>query len=141
MNPELKKNLSSSHYWFRALYVLFFVFASEIAATVLLFVAIGQIVLSLITGQPNARLTAFGETLAKYLYAVFNFVCCKSEEKPFPFADWPEADEPADQPLVKAANVETPMAEPSREAASLADPSVDNSSFEGNSENNKKDNE
>ena len=90
MNPDLKKNLTSSHYWFRALYVLFFVFASEVAATILLFVAIGQIVFTLLTGKPNQRLTAFGSSLAEYLFSVFNFVCCKTEEKPFPFADWPQ---------------------------------------------------
>ncbi|WP_054113363.1 DUF4389 domain-containing protein [Marinagarivorans algicola] len=92
MNPELKNNLSNSHYWFRALYAFIFVFTSEVAAMLLLFVAIGQIVFTLISGEPNRRLTAFGSSLAAYLFAIFNFVCCKTESKPFPFADWPEAD-------------------------------------------------
>lgn len=93
MNPELKKNLSSSHYWFRALYVLIFVFTSEIAAMLMLFIALGQVVFSVITGEPNKRLTDFGSTLAAYLFAIFNFVCCKTEDKPFPFADWPEIEQ------------------------------------------------
>jgi hypothetical protein len=92
MDPRLKKNLSSSEYWLRALYTFFFILCAEIAGTLILVVAIGQILFTLITGQPNPRLINFGDSLAQYLFAIFKFVTCKSEEKPFPFADWPVSE-------------------------------------------------
>lgn len=92
MNPELKKNLSSAECWFRALYVILFLLLAKVAGFVVLVLALVQIVFSLLSGAPNAQLVRFGDGLSKYLFAVFNFVLCKSEDKPFPFADWPEAD-------------------------------------------------
>ena len=91
MNHQLKKNLTSAEYWLRALYVLLFVVCTEVAATVVLLVAIGQVFFTLLTGQANKRLTCFGDSLAQYIYSAYLFICCKTEEKPFPFADWPEA--------------------------------------------------
>jgi hypothetical protein len=92
MNPELKRNLSNGHYWVRALYVLLFVLLAHIALYVLLAVAFLQVLFSVITGQHNARLTGFGASLALYLKNAYDFVVGQSDEKPFPFADWPEVE-------------------------------------------------
>ncbi|BCD99078.1 DUF4389 domain-containing protein [Marinagarivorans cellulosilyticus] len=100
MDPQLKKNLSSAEYWFRALYVVFFLVCAEIAGTLILLIALAQIIFTLITGHANARLVRFGASLAKYLFAIFNFATCKSEVKPFPFSDWPEVD--AETPVEQA---------------------------------------
>lgn len=91
MNPELKKNLSSADHWLRALYVILFLIFAKIAGFLITVVAIAQIIYSLVTGELNRRLLCFGDTLAQYLLAVFNFMVGKAEDKPFPFADWPES--------------------------------------------------
>ncbi|HEY7773253.1 MAG TPA: DUF4389 domain-containing protein [Marinagarivorans sp.] len=92
MNPELKKNLSNADYWFRALYVILFLLLAKLAGFFVLVIALVQILFTLLAGAPNSSLVRWGDSLAKFLFALFNFVMCKSQEKPFPFADWPTAD-------------------------------------------------
>ena len=92
MDSQLKKNLSSAEYWFRAVYSVLFLLCAKIAGTLILLIALAQIIFTLVTARPNARLVSFGGSLAKYIFTIFNFVTCKSEDKPFPFADWPEAE-------------------------------------------------
>ena len=96
MNPELKKNLSSGDHWFRALYVILFLLFAKVAGFLVALVAVIQIIFSLVTGEFNRQLLRFGDSLAQYLSAVFVFVVGKTEEKPFPFADWPVSDIPAE---------------------------------------------
>lgn len=96
MNPELKKNLSSGDHWFRALYVILFLLFAKVAGFLVALVAVIQIIFSLVTGEYNRQLLRFGDSLAQYLSAVFVFVVGKTEEKPFPFADWPVSDIPVE---------------------------------------------
>lgn len=96
MNPELKKNLSSGDHWIRALYVILFLLFAKVAGFLIALVAVIQVIFSLVTGEFNRQLLRFGDSLAQYLSAVFVFVVGKAEEKPFPFADWPTSDIPAE---------------------------------------------
>lgn len=96
MNPELKKNLSSGDHWFRAIHVILFLLFAKVAGFLVALVAVIQIIFSLVTGEFNRQLLRFGDSLAQYLSAVFVFVVGKTEEKPFPFADWPVSDIPAE---------------------------------------------
>lgn len=129
MNPELKKNLTSSHYWFRALYVFIFVCISGFAAALLLALCVIQVVFSLLTGGPNQRLVAFSGSLASYLFAICRFACFTSEQKPFPFSDWPE-QEPAEasssqtepSPATTPANTAEPQAAEPQEQSIQSDP-------------------
>ncbi len=91
MNPQLKKNLSSSHGWTRALYVILFLWLAGFACMLAAFIAFAQIVISLITGQPNSRLVQFGASLSQFLYGIGLFATHNTESKPFPFSDWPQA--------------------------------------------------
>lgn len=75
--------------WVRALLMLVMVATFQIAATVLLCVAVLQLVLSAAEGQPNARLAGIGRSLGRYLAQVARFACFTSEQAPFPFSDWP----------------------------------------------------
>ena len=77
--------------WLRGLFMLLFAVISRVAELVLLTVAVLQFLWSLATGQSNARLRAFGESLSRYLYQVFRFLTFDTEDKPFPFSDWPGA--------------------------------------------------
>ena len=43
----------------------------------------------LIRGETNAQLTGFGQSLATYTYQIVLYLTFSSEERPFPFADWP----------------------------------------------------
>ena len=54
----------------------------------------------------------------KFIYQNLQFLTYNSEQKPFPFADWPEADKVVELDATPAAKTETPKKpEPAAELA------------------------
>ena len=78
--------------WARGGYGILFLIAMEIARVVLAFSAVLQFVLTMINGKPNAFLVNFGRSLSIWLAATAAFLTFATENKPFPFAPWPDAD-------------------------------------------------
>jgi hypothetical protein len=56
---------------------------------VLFVVVVLQFTFVLLGSAPNARLLAFGRSLGSYVQQVVNYQTFNTEEKPFPFSDWP----------------------------------------------------
>lgn len=84
----------ASHYkdretWIRGLFMLLFAAIYHVAAILIGTVAVLQFAWKLVTGDANPRLTAFGEDLSRYFYQIMRFLTFNTDEKPFPFADWP----------------------------------------------------
>ena len=92
MDDGLRRNLTNGATWIRALYMVLFGVAFYVAEFVLIFVAVVQFLFKLFGGSTLARLEAFGAQLAAYMRDVVAFLTFASEEKPFPFAAWPEAE-------------------------------------------------
>lgn len=88
-NEQLKSNLTSSKHWLRLVFMLLFAAVLQLASLVMWILVAVQFVFSLITGEDNQHLRRFGHSLSTYIYDVLKFLCYSSEEKPFPFADWP----------------------------------------------------
>lgn len=88
-NEQLKSNLTSSKHWFRLVFMLIFAAVLQVASIVMWVLVIAQFFFSLITGEDNHYLRRFGHSLSTYIYDVLKFLCYSSDEKPFPFADWP----------------------------------------------------
>ncbi len=78
--------------WLRGLFMLLFMFAFGIGQTLLFFLTIVQFIWLLSAGEANARLGHFGTSLSRWLASVGTFLVCASEDKPFPWADWPSSD-------------------------------------------------
>ena len=78
--------------WKRGLLMLVFVFAFGVGQTLLYFMALVQFIWLLSTGEPNGRLARFGKSHSLWLASVGQFLICATEDKPFPWADWPAAD-------------------------------------------------
>ncbi|MEO5661053.1 MAG: DUF4389 domain-containing protein [Polaromonas sp.] len=76
--------------WVRALLMLLLAAAFQLAASLLMFMALLQLVLAAATGSPNERLQHFGRSLGHYLRQIASFECFASEALPFPFNAWPE---------------------------------------------------
>jgi hypothetical protein len=76
--------------WLRALLMLVMAAAFQLTATVLVCVAVLQLILSAAEDRPNARLAGIGRSLGRYLAQIARFVCFTSEQAPFPFSDWPD---------------------------------------------------
>jgi len=59
---------------------------------VLLGIALVQTFLSFFSDGPSESLQRFGSSLSVYVKQISEFLSYASEEKPYPFSDWPEPD-------------------------------------------------
>lgn len=73
----------------RILWMIVFVIAWSIGEIVLAAVVIGQLLVRIICGQPNDGLLRFGDSLSQYMAEIGRFGTFNTEEKPWPFSDWP----------------------------------------------------
>jgi hypothetical protein len=101
MNDNLPPNESrpdsTRSTWIRALYMLLFCIAFNIAEFLLMFMALLQLIFKLVTGEANTQLAGFGNTLAEYLAQVTRFLTFDTEKLPFPFNDWPSRNQKLDE--------------------------------------------
>jgi hypothetical protein len=92
MEQQTKTNLLNIETWVRLLYMLVFGLLSVVARMVIWIVAILQFLLVLLTGTGNDNLRDLGQGTSKWVYQAFLFLTFNSDDKPFPFSDWPEVD-------------------------------------------------
>ena len=74
----------------KILYLILFYLIYRITDLVLLAVMLIQIGLNIFSGEPSDSIKMFGKSLGAYLQQISEFLSYASEEKPFPFSDWPE---------------------------------------------------
>jgi hypothetical protein len=90
MDETLKHRLTSGEFWTRALYMILFGIAYSVAEIVLTLVVIFQFFAALFTSRVNEPLLKLGQNLSRYIYQIIRFETFNTEEKPFPFSDWPD---------------------------------------------------
>lgn len=97
MDDELKGNMKNADVWMRLLYIVIFYLFYGAAKVVLFVMVVFQFLSTLFTGSTNERLLGFGKQLSEYIYQTVQFLSYTSDDKPFPFSDWPagEASKPA----------------------------------------------
>jgi len=88
-SPEHAENEPST--WIRGLYMLLFLVITRVTEAVIFLIMLVQFILKLATGNTNDKLEKFGDQLSRYIYEIIQFQTFNTEEKPFPFADWPES--------------------------------------------------
>ncbi len=91
----MKENVKRREPWIRGLYMLLFLVIYSVAEIVFAAVVVFQFISSVITGNTNQRLLEFGQSLSTYLYQTLKYFSYNTEEKPFPFAPWPESESPS----------------------------------------------
>ena len=91
MDEKMKSNLLSSTHWLRLVFMVLFAVILQVAAAVMWVVVILQFLFSLLTGQNNDNLREFGHSLSVFIYQTWQFLSYNSEEKPYPFQDWPDS--------------------------------------------------
>ncbi|MDX2349697.1 MAG: DUF4389 domain-containing protein [Porticoccus sp.] len=99
MEQQTKTNLLNIETWVRLLYMLVFGLLSVVARMVIWIVAILQFLLVLVTGTGNDNLRDLGQGTSKWVYQTFLFLTFNSDDKPFPFSDWPEVEAPLTEEL------------------------------------------
>ena len=77
--------------WIRGLFMLLFIIVQHVAEWLLVAVAVFQFLCVLITGKQNTQLAGFGDGMSRFVYQIARFLTFGTEDKPFPFADWPGA--------------------------------------------------
>ncbi len=92
-NEQLTSNLKSSKHWLRLIFMLIFAVVLQITSIVMWVLVIAQFIFSLVSGEDNPNLRKFGHSLSIYIFHTLKFLTYASEEKPFPFADWPQIAE------------------------------------------------
>lgn len=105
-NEQLKSNLLSSKHWLRLVFMLLFAALLQVASLVVSIVVILQFLFSLITGQDNKNLRDFGAAVTEYIHQSLKFLTYNSEEKPFPFSDWPNTPQANNFPVEESAEQE-----------------------------------
>lgn len=75
----------------RIIWMVLFFAVWQVAELLLLGVALAQLVIRVIRGAPNIALMSFGGSLASYLAQIGRFGTFQTDDKPWPFADWPQA--------------------------------------------------
>ena len=91
-SEEIKRNILSSEAWVRILFMVFFAVVCWLLGIILSVLIIGQVLFSLVTGADNRNLQHLGASLTEYFYQILQFLIYRSEEKPFPFSTFPEAE-------------------------------------------------
>ena len=87
---DKNKAYKNKETWIRGLYILFLLFCLGIAKFVATFVVTFQFFYVLFTANTNPQLLKFGNSLSIYHYHVMMYATYNSDDKPFPFSDWPD---------------------------------------------------
>jgi Flp pilus assembly protein TadB len=89
MAQDENEAYKESNIWLRGVFMILLAMLYSLAGTVLFVVVVLQFTFVLLGSAPNARLLAFGRSLGSYVQQVVNYQTFNTEEKPFPFSDWP----------------------------------------------------
>lgn len=90
MDEQGKTNLLDPNHWLRLLLMLlFFAAVFYVAKFIITIAMLVQWVIVLFAGEPNERLRGFTAQLNRFSYQALQFLTFNSEERPFPFSEWP----------------------------------------------------
>lgn len=77
----------------KLLYLILFYLIYSITDLVLLLVVLTQTLLNMFSGEPSGSIQIFGKSLGVYLQQISEYLSYASDEKPFPFSDWPVVED------------------------------------------------
>ena len=100
---DSKTHLTNPATWIRLGFMLVFALLLMAGRLVISIIVVVQFALVLVTGSDNENLRNLGQGLGKWIYQAFMFLTFNSEEKPFPFDEWPTID-PSEGYSVKSAD-------------------------------------
>jgi len=88
-NSEIKQHLKNTGTWLRLFYMFLFIIFMGAAINIFGIILIFQMLLNLFTGEPNRQARVFSTQLSRYMYQVLLFLGYATDDRPFPFSDWP----------------------------------------------------
>lgn len=87
-----KMSLTNIDTWIRLAYMVLFALLLMAARLLVSIVVVVQFALVLIFGKDNENLRNLGQGLGKWVYQAIMFLTFNSNNKPFPFDEWPVLD-------------------------------------------------
>ncbi len=90
MSQDVKTNVRESGTWWRLLWIILFAFIYSVAEVVVVAVVVLQFGFVLFTGRRHVKLLEFGESLSEFIYQILQYVTFNSDDRPFPFGEWPQ---------------------------------------------------
>jgi|TARA_B100002003_G_scaffold166200_1_gene154388 hypothetical protein len=92
MDEKLKANINDQSIWWRLCFMLLFAVVFNIAEFVVFAIAVVQFFMRLATGSVNGELRDLGPRVGQYIQQIVAFETFYTEQRPYPFAPFPEAD-------------------------------------------------
>lgn len=91
-DSNFTQNLKSAIFWKRLLFMMLFAVAYTLTKFAVCATIIFLIFYNLLTGGSNERAVTFGRQASAYIYHLLLYLTYNTEERPFPFADWPKPE-------------------------------------------------
>ncbi len=95
--PTETKKDKNPEIFSRIFYTILFAFIGWVSLWVFTFVVLIQFGFLLITGQVNKNLKGFNQEVGLFLYDMIKYLSFQTNQKPFPFRDWPYSEETENQ--------------------------------------------
>jgi hypothetical protein len=92
MDDQLKNNLTSSESWIRILFMMVYAVVLYLVSLVFIVLVPVQTIFVLVSGDKNFKLLQLSNVLVQYVTQCLSFVNFNSDEKPYPFSDFPVSD-------------------------------------------------
>lgn len=90
---KILEHLATPASWLRVLFVLGFCVILYLAGLVVLALTLAQALFSLFTGGDNYNLRRLGAAIADYIRQLLLYITYNTEQRPFPFAPFPEVED------------------------------------------------
>jgi len=116
MAEPKQSNLTNPDLWIRLIYMILFWLFSWLARAAVGIIGIVQFVMVLLNSEASVRLRSWGGSIARWTEQVYRFLTFASDEKPYPFQDWPVVEEEIVPP------VSEPEPEPESESGEESTP-------------------
>ncbi len=88
----MSENYQSKSAWTRVLFVVLFWIVFYVTQFVLAAVVVAQCAFRILTGDVNHNLLKFGDMLSKYVHDILRYVTFNTDQRPFPFDEFPKSD-------------------------------------------------
>ncbi|RMA78935.1 DUF4389 domain-containing protein [Umboniibacter marinipuniceus] len=92
MKPESKYRFFEDAHWVRLLLMAIFWLVVPVIQFLIGVVAIVQALAALVRQEPIESLTPLGSQLARWVLQINDFLVYRSDRRPFPLSDWPDAE-------------------------------------------------
>lgn len=89
MSDDYKQNIKDHSTWMRGLYIVLFTIIYSVTEIVIALLVLFQFMFVLLTRQTNDKLLILGQNLSTFIYQILNYVTFNSNDRPFPFSDFP----------------------------------------------------